>query len=56
MFARGQLLQAYDSLTVKILPYALEHGTAKTKLNVVLLLTKVALQLANTCLSAGPKA
>ena len=44
---RGDPMRAYDQIVSEILPYSLENGSAKLKLNTLLLLAKVCLQLAN---------
>ena len=44
---RGDALSAYDQIAHCVLPYALENGNAKMRLDAFLTLAKVCLQLSN---------
>ena len=55
-FKRGETSEAYMELNEKILPYALEHGTKKFRLKVLVLLGKVSMKIANQAEQVAPPA
>ena len=47
-FRRGETYNAYELIINEILPYALENGSMKFKLQVLTILGKICIQLSNT--------